>query len=161
MFADVSRLGLLLYSLLALAACGSGARQSVFPPSLSIQGLRSGSDGHWELTLRIQNNSYAPLNYTSLDGTLAFKGQIPMRIAARFGLDLPPLSGDVVHLTVWPTPPMRQVFAHLNGSDSGVDYRLGGEITAQTESTPPSTRNFHFDDAGWLSPVPGLPDTYR
>jgi hypothetical protein len=51
-----------------LVACGP-PKKSVFPPTVSIQQLLL-PDGEWQLTLRIQNNSYGEMDFKSLDGQL-------------------------------------------------------------------------------------------
>jgi hypothetical protein len=51
--------------LLGLAACGP-AKKSVFPPTVNNQHLVLLPSGQWQLTVRIQNNSYAGMKFSSI-----------------------------------------------------------------------------------------------
>lgn len=93
--------------LLGLAACGP-AKKSVYPPNVSIQQLTVLPGGQWQLTLRIQNNSYGEMDFRSLDGLLQVAELVPVRLHATFERDIPELAGDVVRLDVLPTAAMAQ-----------------------------------------------------
>lgn len=154
--------GLLLLMLAAaITACGP-ARKSVFPPDVTIQQLIVGANGQWQLTLRIQNNSYGNMQFTALDGTLQIADQLPVRLHTAFKRDIPALSGDVIALQVLPTAAMTGALQAMaeKGSAGSLKYRVGGRATAQPEQER-KPRAFDFDDTDWLSPVPGIAHTYR
>lgn len=146
---------------LGLIACGP-PRKSVFPPAVSIQQLQVRPSGLWHLTIRIQNNSYGGMDFTVLDGTLQVEQLVPVRLHATFKRDIPALSGDVIELDVLPTPQMSTALAATaaKGSSGSLAYRVSGGATAtpEQESEP---RDFDFTGNDWLSPVPGVPDTFR
>lgn len=159
--------GLALVILAALlAACGP-QRQSVFPPTITIQQMRALPDGAWQLSLRIQNNSYTGMNYQSIEGSLQVAQGIPVRVHARFDLDVPSFAGDVVQVQVLPTPDMSQALQAVagKGSTGSLPYTLNGIVhcVPNLEDHPDSKnpRDFPFTSNSFLSPVPGVPNTYR
>ncbi|MDO1530455.1 hypothetical protein QMK61_16580 [Fulvimonas sp. R45] len=150
-----------------LAACGP-PRKSVYPPTITIQQMEVRPDGLWHLTLRIQNNSYTGMTFLAIDGTLQVADGVPVRLHADFRRDIPALSGDVTTLDVLPTPAMARALAAIaaKGSAGSLAYRVNGSVRAtpeqdQGEKKAPETRDFDFHGNDWLSPVPGIPDTYR
>lgn len=147
--------------LLGLAACGP-AKKSVFPPTLSIQQLVVLPDGQWQLTVRIQNNSYAGMDFKSLDGQLQVAELVPVRLHAAFDLDIPELAGDVVQLKLLPTAAMSQALQTVaaKGSGGALAYRISGSTRAKPEQED-KPRSFDFNGNDWISPVPGIPGTYR
>ena len=154
--------GLLLLVLVsALIACGP-PRKSVFPPNVTIQQLVVPADGQWQLTLRIQNNSYGEMQFTTLDGTLQIADQIPVRLHTTFKRDIPALSGDVITLQVLPTVSMTKALQVVDGKGSAgsLKYQISGSATAKPEQER-NAREFTFSGTDWLSPVPGIAHTYR
>lgn len=157
----------LLHSLLllaltgALVACGT-PRKSVFPPSVTIQQLVVQPGGGWQLTLRIQNNSFGEMDFTALDGQLQIAEQVPVRLHANFARDIPALAGDVIALQILPTPAMTQALQAVGakGSAGALAYKISGSATARPEQES-KPRSFEFSGADWLSPVPGIAHTYR
>jgi hypothetical protein len=147
--------------LLGLLGCGP-PRKSVFPPSVSIQQMNVLPDGRWRLNLRIQNNSYGGMTFQSIDGELKVADGVPIRLTRRFELDIPAFAADVLPLDVLPTPPMRQALAAIaaKGSAGSLPYSLRGVSTALPEQEK-QTRDFEFHSDDWLSPVPGIANTYR
>jgi hypothetical protein len=146
---------------LGLAACGP-ARKSVFPPTVSIQQLVVAPDGQWQLTVRIQNNSYAGMEFSSLEGQLQVADQVPVRLHGDFDLAIPQLAGDVVTLKLWPTAAMSQALQAIagKGSAASLAYRISGSTTAKPEQESKS-RSFDFSGRDWISAVPGIPHTFR
>lgn len=144
-----------------LAACGP-ARKSVYPPTLSIQQLTVLPSGQWRLALRIQNNSYGEMDFRVLEGQLQVGALAPIRLHATFKRDIPELAGDVVPLEVLPTTAMSQALhaAAGKGSAGTLAYRIKGSAQAKPEQEK-QARDFDFDGTGWISPVPGIPDTWR
>jgi hypothetical protein len=151
---------LLLLSLL-IAACGP-AKKSVFPPTLSIQQVQVQPDGRWLLTVRIQNNSYGEMDFTSLEGQLQVADLVPIRLHATFKRDIPALAGDVLPLQILPTTAMSKALQAIagKGSAGSLGYRVSGSTRAKPEQEK-QPRDFDFSGNDWLSPVPGIPDTYR
>jgi hypothetical protein len=146
---------------LGLAACGP-QKKSVYPPTLSIQQLVARPDGQWQLTVRIQNNSYGEMDFKSLDGQLQIAELLPIRLHATFERDIPALAGDVIQLEVLPTAPMNAALQAIagKGSSSSLAYRINGSTSARPEQEK-LPRDFDFSGNDWLSPVPGIPNTYR
>ena len=154
--------GLLLVALAAgLFACGP-AKKSVYPPTVSIQQLVVLPDGQWRLTVRIQNNSYGEMDFSSLDGQLQVAALVPVRLHANFRLDVPALAGDVIQLDVLPTESMNTALHAIasRGSAGSLGYRVSGSTLAKPEQEK-QPRDFDFNGNDWLSPVPGIPNTYR
>ena len=147
--------------MLGLAACGP-ARKSVFPPTVSIQQLVVLPGGQWQLTVRIQNNSYAGMKFSSSDGQLQIAELVPVRLHANFDLDIPELAGDVVRIDVLPTSAMSQALAAIagKGSAGSLAYRVSGSTTAKPEQED-KPRSFDFNGSDWISAVPGIANTYR
>lgn len=147
--------------LLGLAACGP-AKKSVFPPGVSIQQLVVLPSGQWQLTVRIQNNSYAGMKFTSLDGQLQIAENVPVRLQANFDLDIPQLAGDVIRIDVLPTTAMSQALQAIadKGSAGSLAYRIRGSTRAKPEQED-QPRSFDFNGNDWISAVPGIANTYR
>lgn len=152
---------LLLLLAAALAACGP-TKKSVFPPTVTIQQLVVQPGGQWRLTVRIQNNSYAGMDFTAIDGQLQIADQVALRVHQTFDRDIPALAGDTISVDVLPTAAMAQVLAAsaAKGSAGAVAYRLSGSATAKPEQEK-SPRSFDFNGNDWLSPVPGIAHTWR
>lgn len=149
-----------------LTACGPH-RQSVFPPTITIQQMHVQPDGAWQLSLRIQNNSYTGMDYQSVEGTLEVAQGIPVRVHARFDLSIPSFAGDVVQVDVLPTPAMNQALqaAAVKGSTGSLPYVLNGTVhcVPNLDDHPDNKnpRDFPFNSNSFLSPVPGVPNTFR
>ena len=146
---------------LALIGCGP-AKKSVYPPTVSIQQLVVLPNGQWRLTVRIQNNSYGEMDFSSLDGRLQVAALVPIRLHEDFRLDVPALAGDVIQLDVLPTEPMTTALNAIasKGSAGSLGYRVSGSTSAKPEQEK-QPRDFDFSSNDWLSPVPGIPNTYR
>ena len=144
-----------------LVACGP-AKKSVFPPTLSIQQLTVLPNGQWRLNLRIQNNSYGEMDFKLLEGQLQIGTLAPIRLHSTVERDIPELAGDVVQLDVLPTASMTQALQDVagKGSAGSVAYSIKGTTHAKPEQEK-QVRDFDFDGNGWISPVPGIPNTWR
>lgn len=153
----------LVLALLAttLVACGK-PRKSVFPPTLSVQQLVVAPNGMWQLTMRIQNNSYGGMDFTAIDGQLQVAELIPLRLHATFQREIPAFASDTVPLAVLPTPAMAKALAAVatKGSAGSLAYRIDGSATARPEQEK-KPRDFPFSGRDWLSPVPGVANTFR
>jgi hypothetical protein len=146
---------------LGLAACGP-PRKSVFPPTVSIQQLVLQPGGAWRLTVRIQNNSYGGMGFTALDAQLAMAGSVPVRVHGSFDRDIPAFAGDVVQIDVLPTAAMSEALSAsaAKGSAGALPYTLAGSVRATPEQEK-EARDFDFSGKDWLSPVPGIANTWR
>lgn len=146
---------------LVLIGCGP-AKKSVYPPTVSIQQLVALPNGQWRLTVRIQNNSYGEMDFSSLEGQLQVAALVPIRLHADFQRDIPALAGDVIQLDVLPTEPMTAALNAIasKGSAGSLGYRVSGNTMARPEQEK-QPRDFDFNGNDWLSPVPGIPNTYR
>jgi hypothetical protein len=155
------RVSLLLLLTAGLVACGP-PKKSVFPPTVSIQQLKVLPDGQWQLTVRIQNNSYGEMDFMSLDGQLQMADLVPVRLHSTFELDIPALVGDVTMLDVLPTPAMTKALQMVaaKGSAGSLGYRVKGSTNAKPEQEK-AARDFDFSGNDFLSPTPGAPNTYR
>jgi hypothetical protein len=145
----------------ALVACGP-PRKSVFPPTVTIQELHAVPGKPWKLTVRVQNNSYGEMDFSALDASLHVADLPPMPMGKAIELDVPAFAADVVELEITPTAPMAAAIAAIanKGSSGSVAYRVDGLMMAKPEQEK-KQRPFDFQARGWLSPVPGIPDTYR
>ena len=132
-----------------LAACGSGGPpRKVHPSTASIQQLAVQPDGSWKLALRIQNYSTFPMRYSRIDAGLSIDGKEVGRLEATPDIDILGNNGDVIEATFRPNA--KAAF----GTD--IAYALKGTI----ETSEPK-ESFTFETASRLTPVPGVPNTYR
>lgn len=147
--------------LLGLAACGP-ARKSVYPPNVTIQQLSVLPNGQWQLTLRIQNNSYGEVDFTSIESRLQIAQLVPVRVHANFKRDIPALNGDVIQIQILPTAEMTQLeqATALKGSAGTLAYRISGSTMGKPEQDD-APRSFDVDGNGWISPAPGIAHTWR
>jgi hypothetical protein len=145
----------------ALTACGP-ARKSVYPPTVTIQQLTVLPSGQWQLTLRIQNSSYSEMSFTSIESRLQIAQLVPVRLHAIFTRAIPALSGDVVQIQILPTAELTQLEQAVSakGSAGTLAYRISGSATATPEQEK-KPRSFDFDGTAWISPVPGIANTWR
>lgn len=144
-----------------LVACGP-QKKSVFPPSVTIQEMALRPDGQWRLTVRIQNNSYGEMDFKSLDGQLKVAELVPVRLHSRFDLDIPAFAADVTTIDLLPTPEMSVALQATasKGSAGSLPYSVIGSANAKPEQED-KPRDFEFQGKDWLSPVPGIPNTWR
>ena len=118
-----------------LVACGP-PRKSVFPPSLSIQEMRLLPNGQWQLTLRIQNNSYGGMDFRSIDGELKVADLVPVRLHTSFDLDIPAFAADVTQINLLPTPEMTAALkATASKGSAGTDA-----VPRYANTSPPRAR---------------------
>lgn len=146
---------------LALVACGP-PRKSVFPPGLSIAELKVMPSGMLHLTVRIQNNSYDEMDFTAINGNLQIAKLVPVRLHARFKREIPALASDVLDIDVLPTTDMTHALdaTTAKGSSGSLAYSVQGTATAKAKQEK-APRDFDFSGNDWLSPVPGIANTFR
>jgi len=146
---SLHRLSVLIALGILLAACGSGGPpRKVHPSTASIQQLAVQPDGSWKLRLRIQNYSTFSMHFSAIDAALSVDGKEVGTLKVAPDIDIVGNTGDVVDATFRPTTKVSF------GADIG--YTLKGTI----ETSEPK-ESFKFDTASRLTPVPGVPDTYR
>jgi hypothetical protein len=138
-----------------LAGCGGGPVKRINPPIASIQQLSVQPDGTWKLDVRIQNFSTVPMTFSTLEAALEIDERPGAPIFAHPNLDIPGNAADVTTLTVTGTPAGNTALKNAISS-TGVSYRITGKITA---TEPAKTFDLRFESR--LSPVPGLPGTWR
>ena len=139
---SLHRLSVLIALGILLAACGSGGPpRKVHPSTASIQQLAVQPDGSWKLRLRIQNYSTFSMHFSAIDAALSVDGKDvgTLKVAPDI---------DIVDALFKPTAKV------TFGTDIG--YALKGTI----ETSEPK-ESFKFETASRLTPVPGVPDTYR
>lgn len=142
---------------LLLAACG-GKTRHVFPPDASVQQLRVADNGEWKLTLRLHNYSFeALIHFDRIEAKLEVDGKPAGDISSVIDIEVPGLSADVVEVSLTPSPAATQALA--SGTAHPVSYKLAGTIHATPEKQ--GSRTYPVEHEGWLSPVPGVPGTYR
>lgn len=130
-----------------LAACASGPRTFINPPTASIQQLELLEDGSWQLTLRVQNYSNVTTTVATIEATLHVDGRDAGRLQLTPDLDISAERADITRTTM------------AAGGDlpkNAFAYTLDGTIT-----TSEPRGSYPFSHASHLSPVPGLPGTYR
>ncbi|HEY4293359.1 hypothetical protein [Luteibacter sp.] len=151
----------LLAGLAFLSACGP-AKKSVFPPTVTLQEVAARPGGPWHVTLRIRNNSYGGMSFETFQGTLQVGDLGGVVLDAKVDQDIPSFAADVATIDLLPTAEMSKALAGLavKGSSGALPYSIDGRITATPEKEKES-HSYPVRGKSWLSPVPGIPDTYR
>lgn len=149
-------------ALLALAACGP-VKKDVFPPLVSVQSVHLEANGHWDITLRVQNNSQVGMTFDALSLDMRLQDHPAGHIDTRPALWVPQMATDVTHVELQPQPDAARALAAIanKGSSASVTYRLEGSVTAVPEQGNKKPRTFKVSHHDWLSPVPGIADTFR
>jgi hypothetical protein len=148
----------LVFAVLALVACGNRATRSgliyrVNPPGASLQYLALAEDGAARAQLRLENFSTVPTLFGRVDLMLFVDGRPAGRIDIDAAVELPPLKGDAIDVTV--SMPRDTALA-LRRANREIRYRLEGVLftTAPRSRTP-----IEFDSR--LTPVPGRHGEFR
>jgi hypothetical protein len=141
----------------ALSACGPGTKLQ--PPAASIQQLRILPDGQWQLTVRIENYSFdTGMHVYALDSDLELAGKGAGHITASPDLDIPAMTADVATATLTPGADARAALA--DAKDNAVAYELKGTLSVgKGEDGKPQSFDLH--GKGYISPVPGVANTWR
>lgn len=146
-----------LVAMSMLSACGMGTKLQ--PPAASVQQLQVQPNGSWQITVRIQNYSYdTGMHVYALDADLDIAGKRAGHIAVSPALDIPAMNADVAIATITPGADARVALSAAKGN--AIAYELKGSLSAgKGESGKPD----HFDlgGKGYLSPVPGVANTWR
>ena len=155
--AKSSRLALSLIAVLLSAGCGMGTKLQ--PPAASIQQLQVLPNGQWQLTLRIQNYSYdTGMHVYALDADFILAGKRAGHVAVSPALDIPAMSADIANATIAPNSEARTALTHAKGN--AVAYELKGSLSIGKGENGKS-QPFDLDGKGYLSPVPGVANTWR
>ncbi|MDQ2972402.1 MAG: LEA type 2 family protein [Rhodanobacteraceae bacterium] len=146
-----------LVAIVALAACGMGTKLQ--PPTASIQQLKVLPGGNWELIVRIQNYSYdTGMHVYALGADLDLGGKRAGHVALSPALDIPAMSADIATTTIMPAADARSALASAKGN--AIAYELKGGLSIGKGETGKPDR-FDLDGKGFLSPVPGVANTWR
>lgn len=140
-----------------IAACSGGAvRKQINPPRASIQQLAVQPDGHWKLTVRLQNFSNVSTAFQSVTAKLVVADQEAGSITLNPAMSIGPESADVIIATIKPALGAKLVVASALSSAQPVRYVLSGTIVT---SEPKGSHSFNFDST--LNPAPGLNGVLR
>ena len=151
------RISFLCAVTLLLAGCGPATKLQ--PPTASIQQLQALPNGQWSLTLRIENYSYdTAMHVYALDADLQIGGADAGHVSVSPGLDIPAMSADTATATLAPTAEARTALANAKGN--AVAYELKGKLGVGKGESGKS-ESFDLDGKGYLSPVPGVANTWR
>lgn len=146
-----------LLALLLLSACGPGTKLQ--PPAASIQQLQVLPNGAWQLTLRIENYSYdTGMHVYAVDADLDLDGKRAGHVSVSPDLDIPAMTADVATATLTPEAQARSALADAKGN--AIAYELKGSLSAGKGESG-SARSFDLDGKGYISPVPGIANTWR
>jgi hypothetical protein len=142
---------------LLLTGCGAGTKLQ--PPTASVQQLQALPNGQWQLTLRVENYSYdTAMHVYALDADLTLGGANAGHVAVSPGLDIPAMSADTATATITPDAAARTALANAKGN--AIAYELKGHLSVGKGESGKS-ESFDLDGKGYLSPVPGVPNTWR
>ncbi|HMM67583.1 MAG TPA: hypothetical protein PKC03_11645 [Dokdonella sp.] len=146
---NIRNLALAGLATLLVSACGSGPVKRISPPTASVQELGVRADGSWRLLVRVQNFSNVSMTFSAINARFEVAGVDVGAVSLQIGLDIPGASAEVFEATLKPAAGQRP-------GPGDFAYRLHGTI----ESSEPKGE-FKFERSSRLSPVPGLPDTWR
>ena len=140
----------------ALASCSSVPDKQINPPRASIQQLAAYPDGHWQLTIRLQNFSNVSTAFQSVKAKLVIAGQDAGTIVLTPGISVGPEAADVSVATLAPSLGAKLAVASALSSGQGAPYILSGRIET---SDPKGSYDFTFEST--LNPAPGLDGVMR
>jgi len=144
---------------LTLAACGGGMVKRVSEPAASIQQLTVGSDGNWDVELRLRNYSSMPMRFDDVALQMKVGEEAAGTLNAAPGLSIGPESADVITLHLQPSSPARIVVADALVGGGSLFYELEGSIKATPEEK--KQRSFELKSRNSLNQAPGLPGVLR
>lgn len=156
----MKRLPVFLLTLLAALLAGCGPTHHVFPPQISVQQVHVDTNGQWDVTVRLQNYSYdAAVHFDHIHAALSINGLPATTFDIRPDLDVAEQNADVAHLTIQPDPAANKALIAATRAQS-VAYALKGKVQVTGQDSRRAS-DFPVDYHGWLSPVPGIANTYR
>lgn len=142
-----------------LSACGggSGVKQQLYPPSLSVQELRIEADGTWSLSLRLRNFSNVGMRMDRVQARLDVAGHEAAMLSLSPALDVAAGSAELIALRVTPSTSAGAALQESLQRGDAVRYQLKGKIN----SSEPRKREDDFEFASLLNPSPGLDGVLR
>jgi len=138
-----------------LGGCSPQAHP-INPPNASIQQVDVLADGRWKVQIRIENFSDKTQHYTTFKAALSVAGMAAGDLSLNPDLDIPGENADIVETTLALPPDVARAFARDVARPGGAAYELKGTITI-----PAAGKDFKFEHASRLSPVPGISNEYR
>ena len=144
---------------LTLVACGERRVKRVSEPAAAIQQLTVGSDGSWDVELRLRNYSSMPMRFDDVSLKMKVGDEAAGTLNTTPGLSIGPESADVVKLRLQPTSPARIVMADTLASGRSLFYELEGTVKATPEEK--KQRSFDLTSRNSLNQAPGLPGVLR
>jgi hypothetical protein len=139
-----------------LASCSSVPDKVINPPRASIQQLAVHPDGHWQLTVRLQNFSSVSTAFQSVNAKLVVSGQDAGAFVLSPAISIGPESADVSAATLAPALGAKLAVASALAAGQPVRYVLSGRIET---SDPKGSYPFTFEST--LNPAPGLDGVMR
>ena len=149
---------LIALAVLALAGCHRAAKR-VSEPAAGIQQLSVGSDGSWDVELRLRNYSSMPMRFDAIALQVKVGDASAGTLNATPAVSIGPESADVVKLHLQPASPARIVVADALANGSSLFYELEGSIKATPEEK--KQRDFQVESRNSLNQAPGLPGVLR
>ncbi len=144
---------------LVLTACGGGQVKRVSEPAASIQQLTVGSDGNWNVELRLRNYSSMPMRFDTVSLAVKVGDEAAGTLSATPGLSIGPESADVVSVRMQPSSAARMVVADSLAGGRSLFYELEGSVSATPEEK--KQRSFQVKSRNSLNQAPGLPGVLR
>ena len=144
---------------LTLVACGERRVKRVSEPAAAIQQLTVGSDGSWDVELRLRNYSSMPMRFDDVSLKLKVGDEAAGTLNATPGLSIGPESADVVKVRLQPSSPARIVMADALAGGRSLFYELEGTVKATPEEK--KQRSFDLTSRNSLNQAPGLPGVLR
>jgi len=146
--------------MLTLLACGNtGPIRRVFAPGASIQQLTVGSDGLWQVQLRLRNYSTVAMEFEHLELALDLGEHSEITLDAMPKLVVSADSAEVFSVELKPESAARLLLADTLASKRALPYTLSGRIKATPQGGKSS--RFELENRSQLNSVPGLPGVLR
>jgi len=149
---------LIAFAVLALAGCHRAVKR-VSEPAAGIQQLTVGSDGSWDVELRLRNYSSMPMRFDDVALQVKVGEETAGTLSATPGLSIGPESADVIKVHLQPASPARIVVADALAGGRSLFYELEGSIKATPEEK--KQRSFELKSRNSLNQAPGLPGVLR
>lgn len=153
-------LPLVLFVIALLAACGGGGGrllpERVWPPRATLAELRTGEDGTWQITVRLENFSTVAMRFDRVEVNLSVDERPAAMLARTESIDLGPSLAEPLRFSVRPEPGAAAALQAALHNGRGLHYELKG----QARSGEPHGL-WPLDYKGVLTPVAGLKGVLR